>query len=162
MIVALLMACQVIDPLQERAENAALVCYDNGTLVYASETTIDEMDILLREWRSCEEAKEKRASEYRKVLSEHCPWETYRKEQSGESRAVRRAAAQAASARQKECMGARGYGDPSSDTQCGRFGPEPRKYTQGWVFEDKGVDFNGANLKCVSRIPVETTTTKEK
>ena len=43
MIAALLMACQVADPMQERAENAALVCYDNGTLVYASETTQTEV-----------------------------------------------------------------------------------------------------------------------
>lgn len=53
MIAALLMACQVTDLMQERAENAALVCYDNGTLVYASETTQVEVGELIRAYSQC-------------------------------------------------------------------------------------------------------------
>ena len=39
----LLIGCSPADPMAARAEHAALACYDNGTLVYASETTVDDL-----------------------------------------------------------------------------------------------------------------------
>jgi len=43
MFTLMLFACALSDPMKARAEHAALVCYDNGTLVYASETTVDDL-----------------------------------------------------------------------------------------------------------------------
>ena len=43
MFTLMLFACSLSDPMEARAEHAALVCYDNGTLVYASETTVDDL-----------------------------------------------------------------------------------------------------------------------
>lgn len=164
MLTILLLACKSDQGLQERAENAALVCYDNGTLVYTSETTVDELDMLLQEWRSCNEAKEKRLAEYRKVRIEHCSRETYRKEQTEKRSfpaAAERAGRRAEMENEIECMRSKGYADPFSDSQCIR--PEPYSGSGGnWRFVDKGVLFHGFGLKCVPRIPVVTTNKEKK
>ena len=50
---ALLVGCTPADPMAARAEHAALACYDNGTLVYASETTVDDLQFLLQRQSEC-------------------------------------------------------------------------------------------------------------
>lgn len=60
----LFLGCSTHDPMKERAENAALVCYDNGLLVYASETTTSELSEIVKEQNSCIEKYNKEANEY--------------------------------------------------------------------------------------------------
>lgn len=58
------LGCSTHDPMKERAENAALVCYDNGLLVYTSETTTSELSEIVKEQNSCIEKYNKEANEY--------------------------------------------------------------------------------------------------
>ena len=58
-LILLLFSCTQPDPMKQRAENAALVCYDNGTMVYASETTVDELIPLMKQQKECVAAKMK-------------------------------------------------------------------------------------------------------
>jgi hypothetical protein len=53
MFTLMLFACSISDPMKERAEHAALACYDNGALVYASETTVDDLEFLLQQQSEC-------------------------------------------------------------------------------------------------------------
>ena len=54
MFTLMLFACSLSDPMEARAEHAALACYDNGTLVYASETTVEDLEFLLQQQNECE------------------------------------------------------------------------------------------------------------
>ena len=64
LITLILLACAQQSEIERRAEKAALVCYDNGILVYASETTIEELGVRLKQAEVCKEEEKKQLIEY--------------------------------------------------------------------------------------------------
>jgi hypothetical protein len=156
----ILLSCQIASPLEKRAEQAALVCFDNGTLVYASETTVEELGVLSQQWLACRTEEDKKAADYRKVLADHCPRTPHGGKREGETNRQFFARVKAESDKKDECMRSRGYQDPAENSKCSRLGPEPYMGPgRAWVFVDKGVKFEAVNLKCVPRVKVTTETT---
>jgi hypothetical protein len=156
----ILLSCHISSPLEKRAEQAALVCYDNGTLVYASDTTVEELGVLSQQWRACREAEDKMAADYRLALVKHCPWTPSGGKREGETNRQHYARVKEESDKQEECMKSKGFHDPSTDAKCSQYGPEPHMGPgRAWVFIDKGVKFEAVNLNCVPRVQLATETT---
>lgn len=123
LVFPLVAACLAAAPMTEKANESVLVCYESGTLVYASETTVSEARAALEIQNECRrraEMTQKACGPYDKSGStewERC-WKHSRKE-----------AAACPSVRRPYLR---------------------RGHTE---YSDKGVEFRTDTLNCVSRFP---------
>ena len=135
----LFLGCSTHDPMKERAENAALVCYDNGLLVYASETTTSEISEIVKEQNSCIEKYKKEVIEYNtgwkermKKFLKHCNENKIEAKECGSN--FRKSEAD---------------GFPKNTCNMNALAPDLQgEFT---YFNDKGTIFETYTLKCLAR-----------
>lgn len=151
LIALILLACAQQSEIERRAEKAALVCYDNGILVYASETTIEELGDRLQQAEVCKEEEKKKSIEYQAQADTLCPLSTTSSE--GRSKSEQRERRVAAILAQEECMKRAGHENPRSGSSKCEHRPAPRVSGKYVWFEDKGVVFSSETLACVPRVP---------
>jgi len=151
LITLILLACAQQSEIERRAEKAALVCYDNGILVYASETTIEELGVRLKQAEVCKEEEKKQSIEYQAKADSLCPRRSVSSE--GSSKAEQRDSRLAAIREQEECMRRAGHEKPRSGTSKCEHRPAPRIRGKHVWFNDKGTVFSTETLACVPRVP---------
>jgi hypothetical protein len=151
LITLILLACAQQSEIERRAEKAALVCYDNGILVYASETTIEELGVRLKQAEVCKEEEKKQLIEYQAKADSLCPLRSVSTE--GRSKSEQRARRVAVILAQEECMKLAGNENPSSGTSKCEHRPAPWVSGKHARFKDKGTVFSTETLACVARVP---------
>jgi hypothetical protein len=151
LITLILLACAQQSEIERRAEKAALVCYDNGILVYASETTLEELGVRLKQAEVCKEEEKKQSIEYQAKADSLCPLRSVSSE--GSSKAEQRALRLAVILAQEECMKLAGHENPRSVTSKCEHRPAPRIRGKHVWFNDKGTVFSTETLACVPRVP---------
>jgi hypothetical protein len=126
--------------MERRAEHAVLVCYDNGALAYASETTIEEMSDLMSLETACLTAYDSAAKIYHAAISSRCPISLKTDEYDNNVLKIRQ---------QRECGALSGLVAPQ---ECDR---APVVFVSRGMaqFNDKGVMFRTDTLSCISRVP---------
>lgn len=134
------LGCSTHDQMKERAENAVLVCYDNGLLVYASETTTSELSKITKEQNSCIEKYNKEANEYNTGWKErmnnfmkHCSENKIEGKECGSN------------FRKSEDEG-------FPKNTCNQDRLTPRLAGELTYFNDKGTIFETYTLKCLAKV----------
>jgi hypothetical protein len=151
LITLILLACAQQSEIERRAEKAALVCYDNGILVYASETTIEELGVRLKQAEVCKEEEKKQSIEYQAKADSLCPRRSVSSE--GRSKTEQRDSRLAAIREQEECMRRVGHENPRSGKSKCEHRPAPWVSGKHVRFNDKGTVFSSDTLACVPRVP---------
>lgn len=137
-----MLGCNNSISIHDKAEKSVLVCYDNGTLVYASETFIDEIPKLLQQQKDCVEKRDAERKAFYALKDQICP--------VSESNTLDRKEKLDIYQRQIDCAAKQGIFD--SKIECDmRVTPIINNgYTR---FVDKGTIFESYTLNCISRTP---------
>ena len=140
----ILVGCFTFDPMSERAKYAALVCYDNGSLAYASETTVTELAVLVENQKECKKNLEAAVEEYRLETNNVCSLP-----EGHEGIRIRDGFFRFdTSAEMRECATNRKLGVPKKDCK----GYIPPRITKGSTsFVDGNTYFYTETLSCMSR-----------
>ncbi len=153
MLFFLLTACSWIDRMESRAETSTLVCYNEGTLIYASETTISEMQDLetkyrqdietwrveMKEW--ADEVVRSRGSNNTPEARRNCEFIVGKRLDAGEP-AI------------ESCEPKIGTGERPSPRPDFPRSPRPVESKGSWSFIDKGVLFESKGATCFYRGPL--------
>jgi len=137
-----LLGCNVSSSIHDKAEKSVLVCYDNGTLVYASETSIDEMSHLLQQQKDCVEKRDTERKSFYALKNQVCPVNIGSGLDLKEELDIFQ--------KQNDCAEKHGIVDTKIVCDM-RIIPIIRdRHTR---FVDKGTIFESYTLNCISRIP---------